>query len=123
MESLGRKTSLSRVEVWALAFGSIIGWGAFVMPGSTFLPDAGPFGSGIALGLGAVIMCLIAFNFKYMMNRYPSSGGPFLYTSKVFGYDHGFVCAWFLGLSYLRCPGLLWDLIPSRSRSRDSVFP
>ncbi|MBR6229239.1 MAG: amino acid permease [Eubacterium sp.] len=101
MESLGRKTSLSRVEVWALAFGSIIGWGAFVMPGSTFLPYAGPFGSGIALGLGAMIMCLIAFNFKYMMNRYPSSGGPFLYTSKVFGYDHGFVCAWFLGLSYI----------------------
>ena len=36
-----------------------------------------------------------------MMNRFPSSGGPFIFTSKSFGYDHGFVCAWFLGLAYI----------------------
>ena len=26
---------LSTISVWALAFGCIIGWGAFVMPGET----------------------------------------------------------------------------------------
>ena len=35
---------LSPLNVWALALGSIIGWGAFVMPGNTFLPNAGPAG-------------------------------------------------------------------------------
>ena len=39
-EGLQRK--LSPLNVWALALGSIIGWGAFVMPANTFLPNAGP---------------------------------------------------------------------------------
>ena len=33
---------LSPVNVWSLALGCIIGWGAFVMPGNTFLMNAGP---------------------------------------------------------------------------------
>ena len=36
---------LSPLDVWAIAFGCTIGWGAFMMPGSTFLPVAGPLGS------------------------------------------------------------------------------
>ena len=36
------KRSLSPVNVWALALGCIIGWGAFVMPGNKFLATAGP---------------------------------------------------------------------------------
>ena len=39
---------LSPVNVWALALGCIIGWGAFVMPGNTFLGKAGPLGTAIA---------------------------------------------------------------------------
>jgi hypothetical protein len=35
---------LSPLGVWALAFGCAVGWGAFVMPGTTFLPIAGPWG-------------------------------------------------------------------------------
>ena len=42
---------LSRLNVWAIAFGCMVGWGAFAMPGTTFLPVAGPAGSLISLGL------------------------------------------------------------------------
>lgn len=38
-EGLQRK--LSPLNVWALALGSIIGWGAFVMPANTFYPMPG----------------------------------------------------------------------------------
>jgi len=31
---------LTSLDVWAMAFGCMVGWGAFVMPGSTFLPVA-----------------------------------------------------------------------------------
>lgn len=31
---------ISPFGVWALAFGCAVGWGAFVMPGTTFLPIA-----------------------------------------------------------------------------------
>ena len=40
---------LSPLDVWAIAFGCIIGWGAFMMPGSTFLPVAGPMGTVISI--------------------------------------------------------------------------
>lgn len=95
------KRSLKPVNVWALALGSIIGWGAFVMPGNTFLPKAGPLGTAIAMSVAALIMISIAFNYNYMINRYPVAGGEFTYTKNAFGKTAGYICAWFLGLSYL----------------------
>lgn len=92
---------LTQMNVWALALGCIIGWGAFVMPGNTFLPKAGPVGTAIAMALAAFIMIIISFNYNYMINRYPVAGGEFAYAKKTFGEKHGFLCAWFLGLSYL----------------------
>ncbi|MBQ2311740.1 MAG: APC family permease [Firmicutes bacterium] len=92
---------LSPLNVWSLALGCIIGWGAFVMPGNTFLGKAGPLGTAVAMAVAAVIMIVIAFNYQYMINKYPVAGGEFTYTQQAFGETHGFVCSWFLGLSYL----------------------
>lgn len=93
--------NLSPVNVWSLALGCIIGWGAFVMPGNTFLGQAGPLGTAIAMGLAAVIMIIIAMNYNFMINRYPVAGGEFTYAQQAFGMNHAFLCSWFLGLSYL----------------------
>ena len=92
---------LSAINVWALALGCIIGWGAFVMPGNTFLVKAGPLGTAIAMAAAAVIMIIIAFNYHYMINRFPVAGGEFTYAQRAFGRGHAFVCSWFLSLSYL----------------------
>ena len=48
IKEIGFDRYLSRLDVWAIAFGCIVGWGAFVMPGTTFLPLAGPMGTIIA---------------------------------------------------------------------------
>ena len=40
---------LSPLSVWGLSFGCIVGWGAFIMPGTTFLPLAGPVGTAIGI--------------------------------------------------------------------------
>lgn len=95
------KKNLSPIHVWALAFGCIIGWGAFVFPGDIFLGTAGPLGTAIAIGIGALIMIIIAINYHFMINLFPVAGGEFTYATNVFGKFNGFVCAWFLGLSYL----------------------
>lgn len=100
MEPLLQK-KLSATNVWAMALGCIIGWGAFVMPGNTFLAKAGPAGTAIAMGLAAIIMIIIAFNYHFMLNKYPVAGGEFAYTQRAFGQTNAFVCSWFLGLSYL----------------------
>lgn len=92
---------LSPRQVWALAFGCIIGCGAFLMPGDTFLVQAGPLGTAIAFAIAAVIMIVVAFNYHFMINKYPVAGGEFVYATHTFGRTNGFICAWFLGLSYL----------------------
>ena len=95
------KSYLSPINVWALSFGCAIGWGAFVMPGTTFLPIAGPLGTAIGMAIGGLIMLIIGYNYHYMMNRYRDAGGTYTYSKRVFGYDHGFMSAWFLILVYI----------------------
>lgn len=92
---------LNPLDVWAIAFGCIVGWGSFVMPGTDFLPMAGPFGSFMALGVGALIMLVIGHNYSYLMKKMPGTGGTYSYTKKAFGKDHAFICSWFLSLSYV----------------------
>lgn len=92
---------LSPINAVSLALGCIIGWGAFVMPGNTFLPNAGPLGTAIAMAIAALIMIVIAFNYDYMIRRHPVAGGEYTYARECFGEKNGFICSWFLGLSYL----------------------
>ena len=99
------KTSLDRylspLDVWAMAFGCAVGWGAFVMPGTTFLPLAGPTGTIISMFIGMVVMLVIGACFNYLMRRSTLTGGVYTYTKVAFGRDHAFLCSWFLCLSYL----------------------
>lgn len=93
--------NLSVIDVWAMAFGCMVGWGIFVMPGTTFLPVAGPAGTVIAMTVGMVIMLVICNNLAYFMNRSTRSGGLYSYVKEAFGRDHAFLSSWFLCLSYL----------------------
>ncbi|MBQ2159756.1 MAG: APC family permease, partial [Oscillospiraceae bacterium] len=99
------KKYLTALGAWALAFGCSVGWGAFVMPGGTFLPIAGPVGSALGLCIGGAVMLILAVNYGYLMNRFPDSGGTYSYTKTAFGYDHGFLSAWFLILTYV---AIIW---------------
>ena len=53
---------LSPLDTWSMAFGCMVGWGAFVMPGTTFLPVAGPAGTVIAMVVSTVIILIIGSN-------------------------------------------------------------
>ena len=93
--------SLSPLNVWSLAFGCVIGWSAYVMPGSIFLPNAGPMGTIIAMELATMVMLIISYNYSYMIKKFPLTGGEFIYAKMAWGETHGYICAWFLSLSYL----------------------
>ena len=75
------------------------------MPGTTFLPIAGPLGTIIAMIFGAAILMVIAANFHNLMNRSSNTGGVFAYTKEVFGYDHSLMCVWSIVLAYI---SILW---------------
>ena len=96
---LERKLTL--LNVWSMAFGCVIGFGAFMMPGTVFLKRAGTVGTLIAIEIGAIVMLVISYSYSYMIQKFPVAGGEFVYATRAFGRKHGFLCAWFLGLSYL----------------------
>ncbi|MBO7683880.1 MAG: amino acid permease [Kiritimatiellae bacterium] len=96
---------LAPLAVVALSFGYAVGWGSFVMPGTTFLPGAGPAGTAIGILLGAAAMSVFAFNYHRMLQRCPGPGGALAFATRAFGADHGFLIAWFLWLTYV---AILW---------------
>ena len=95
------RRNIPLLGAWALSLGCAVGWGAFMMPGNTFLPVAGPLGTVIGILLGAVIMLIIGVNYHCLMQEYPDAGGAFSFIKTTFSYDHGFVGAWFLLLTYI----------------------
>ncbi|MBQ7487247.1 MAG: amino acid permease [Clostridia bacterium] len=95
------KRYMSPLDVWSMAFGCMIGWGVFAMPGTTFLPIAGPAGTVISMIIGMAIILIIGLNFSYLMGRSSLPGGVYAYTKEAFGRDHAFLSSWFLCLSYL----------------------
>ena len=97
----GLKKSLSPLNVWAIAFGCIIGWGSFINPGKKFLPNSGVGGTAIAMVLGALVMIIIAFSYAYMVPKYPKAGGEFTFTKQSFGKIPAYACGWFLVAAYL----------------------
>jgi len=92
---------LSPLDVWGMAFGIMVGWGMFAMPGNTFLPVAGPAGTMIAMLIGMAVMLIIGSNVSWLMSRTSITGGIYSYTKEAFGRDHAFLSSWFLCLSYL----------------------
>ena len=97
----GLKPYLSTWGAVALSFGCAVGWGAFIMPGTTFLPVAGPLGTLIGLGIGAAVMFLVGRNYHYLIQNFPEADGAYGYAKRVCGGDHGFICGWFLILTYI----------------------
>ena len=95
------KRQLSPMNVWAIAFGCVIGWGSFINPGKKFLPVSGVAGTAIAMILGALVMIVIAFSYAYMVPKYPKAGGEFTFTKMCFGKNLAFLCGWFLVVAYL----------------------
>lgn len=94
------KKQLRFVDVLSMAFGAIIGWGCFMLPGNLFLPQAGPLGTVLALLLGSLMIIVIASSYSYLIKEIPGAGGEFNYIKTAFGKKAAFFAAWFLILSY-----------------------
>jgi amino acid transporter len=86
--------------VWAIALGSAVGWGAFILP-TDWLATAGPLGAVVGFGIGAALMLVIAVSYGFLVKSFPVSGGEFAYAYAGFGRRHAFLCGWFLTLGYM----------------------
>ena len=96
---------LTPLGAWAFGVGTAIGWGALVVMANTYLAQAGPLGSVLGLAVATLAMLIIGRCYAYLMCSYPEAGGAYTYAREAFGYDHGFLAAWFLAMTYL---AILW---------------
>ncbi len=99
MSQLEKK--LTQVQAFAIALGSLVGWGCFVLPGDLFLPQAGPMATLLGFIIGAVLISFIVVCCSYMSRYVPKAGGAFTYTYVGFGPTHAFICGWVLALGYI----------------------
>lgn len=65
IQNVSLERTLSPTQVWALALGSIVGWGCFVLPGDKFLPEAGPLAALIGFAIGTLLLCFVAVSYSY----------------------------------------------------------
>lgn len=75
----------------ALVVGSMIGSGVFLLPASL-----APYGAASLLGW-AITLCgamLLALTFSRLSQRWPQTGGPYVFARQGFGDLSGFVVAW-----------------------------
>jgi amino acid transporter len=92
--------SLKPSWVWAIALGSAVGWGAFVLP-TDWIGTAGPLGAVVGFVIGGALMVVIAVSYGLLIRSFPVSGGEFAYALAGFGRRHAFLCSWFLTLGYV----------------------
>lgn len=95
------RNKLNKLDILSLALGSIIGWGAFTLPGSKFLHESGIISTAIGLLLGGLAIVIIQKGYHMMLEKHDEDGGEFSYTYKNMGKGNGFIVGWSLTLCYI----------------------
>ncbi len=79
------KKNLSPSTIWAVAVGSIIGWGCFIQGANWTQRAGGPLPLILGFAIGALLMIIVGSSYSYMIAKFPVAGGEFAYTYKGFG--------------------------------------
>lgn len=64
----------------------------------------------LGIAIGALLMFVIAYNYHFMINQTPDSGGIYSFVKHTFNGDHAFLASWFLIIVYT---GILWANVTS----------
>lgn len=93
------KRSLGKLDLLALGFGAIIGWGWLSM-GGFWITAAGSVGACISFAIMGSMMCLIGLSFCELTAAMPKAGGVMNYTWRAIGAKTSFFSAWMMCLGY-----------------------
>lgn len=115
-----RKKEIGKFEVISIAIGSIIGTGAFLLPGDLFLSRIGFLNTVIGITLGAFLVFAIEKNYSFLIKKFPKAGGEYIFVKNVIGKKNAFICGWLLVLSYFTIIPLNATAVPVVI---DTIFP
>ena len=91
---------LGRADLFALAFGAMIGWGWVVLAGE-MIDRAGTLGSALAFVVGAGMVLLVGLTYAELTPALARAGGELAFTFAGFGPRAAYVSGWMLILAYM----------------------
>jgi amino acid transporter len=94
------RRQIGLLQLFTLAFGTIIGVGWITVMGS-WLGQAGPIGALIGFAGGGLVIAIIGVCYAELAGMYPVSGGEIAYAYATYGPGASFVVSWFLSLVYI----------------------
>ena len=106
------KKSMGAGSIWAVALGSIIGWGCFIQGGLWTQRACGPLTLFLGFLVGGLLMIVVGYSYSYMIAKFPVAGGEFAYAYKGFGRTASYICGWMLSLGYLSIVALNATALP-----------
>ena len=109
-QELGK--NLGPGAIWAVAVGSIIGWGCFIQGANWTERAGGPGPLMLGFIVGALLMIVVGISYSYMIAKFPVAGGEFAYAYRGFGRTASYVCGWMLSLGYLSIVALNATALP-----------
>ncbi|WP_299185202.1 APC family permease [uncultured Psychrobacter sp.] len=94
------KKSLGVVDIIALAFGAMVGWG-WVVLASGWVVSAGTWGAITAFLVGGLAVVMIGVTYAELTSSMPITGGEHTYTHRALGVNVSFICSWSMLFGYL----------------------
>lgn len=91
---------LGKKDVFAIAFGAMIGWGWVVLAG-TWIEKAGTLGAIISFIMGGVLVLFVGLTYAELTSAMPQCGGEQVFSLRGLGANWSFVCTWAIILSYV----------------------
>lgn len=111
-ERVELEKTLNPANIWAVALGSIIGWGAFIQSPNWMMKAGGPLPLVIGFLLGGAFMLIVGFSYAYMIAKFPVAGGEFAYAYVGFGPTASYICGWMLSVGYFGIVALNATAVP-----------
>lgn len=91
---------LGKKDVFAIAFGAMIGWGWVVMAGQWIL-KAGTIGAVIAFAMGGIMVMFVGLTYAELTSAMPQCGGEQIFSLRALGPNWSFLCTWAIILGYV----------------------
>ncbi|WP_195979774.1 APC family permease [Clostridium butyricum] len=100
MEDSKFERVLSKKDIFAIAFGAMIGWGCVVMAGD-WIKGAGTLGSIMAFIIGGIMVLFVGLTYAELTAAMPQCGGEHVFSLRALGKNGSFVCTWAIILGYV----------------------
>ncbi|MEF9998134.1 MAG: APC family permease [Lachnospiraceae bacterium] len=91
---------LGKKDVFAIAFGAMIGWGWVVLAGG-WIEKAGTLGAILAFVMGGVLVLFVGLTYAELTAAMPQCGGEQIFSLRALGPNWSYLCTWAIILSYV----------------------